>query len=260
MSYPPCLGWYARADEICDGDPRGDGDDAAACVFRDRCVAFARLVERSGKEREAFLDIDEDDARPRLPIRTFHHALNRVILAYGIKNGVATKRPGKTSKRKRNGVSKVRGREVVSLRPARERAEELAAFFAGKVVETTGRDIYDLPGEADPGELFIVDRMEKSGYASLYARGARRFRYPIAVIFPNRRDGSLQVRVAADFERFSGVVSKTWLSKLEPIDCTGKDGRFCVRLIGLDQETSSVVAETISRAIDEGIIELEEEE
>jgi hypothetical protein len=126
------------------------------------------------------------------------------------------------------------------------------------LTDKTGRAFKTAPGSAEPGEFFIVDRMDKSNYAAVYVKRTSGGRAAVTSMYPNARNGSLQVRIAAPLDKYVPLLSKANLKKLSPEDIAGKDGHFKVRIMGLDKEGASIVAESVTAAIEQGIIDLPE--
>jgi len=270
---PPCLGGYENKDKICDGNPKAkDEGEHAPCLFRDRCVGFQCLLKdlaAAGKpgDAEDYLSVKKVDgeefAFAKKSGDALELAIDKRIAKYGVKDGKITVPRGRKEKpsKKAPAASKkasAKGAVQESKEPdeSADDARELCAWFTSKLQEATGRAVHDLPGDCEAGELFIIDRHEKSNYAAVYARGDVSHKVAVASMYPNRRTGTLQIRVAAPFEAFMKGLSKASRSALEPEDYTGKDGRFRVRISGLDKEGASIVAESVSAAISSGIINL----
>lgn len=263
---PPCIAGYEVGDRTCNGDPKAESEeDRAPCAFRDRCVAMIKLVElKQGKDPEFGLERlvsirrrksdRQKVAVPRIDGEKLVGSLDKVIAKYGIKDGRLANKTGKSAAK----VPKSKP-SAKAAPPSKEKSSELASWFSDCLQKATGRAIHPVPGDAETGEMYLVDRMEKSNYAACYCKGPKgRGRIAVASMIPNRRSGSLQIRIAADFHQYYRAISKDARERLDPGDFTGKDGHFKVRIMGLDKELAALAAETVALAIEKGIISLPE--
>lgn len=266
---PPCLGGYETNDEVCDGKGK-----EGPCLFHDRCVGFQLLLKdlkAGGKPSDAehYLSTREVDGEEFAFAKgddgKLQAAIDKRVAKYGVKDGKVTVPKGRKEKPPKKGRSASKKAPSNGAAPkakaAGKQAEDgsdLCAWFTSQLGEKSERAVHDLPGDCETGELFIIDRTEKSNYAAVYARGEVVNKIAVASMYPNRRTRTLQIRIAAPFKAFSDSLGKAAKSALELEDYTGKDGRFHVRICGLDQEGTSIVAEAVSAAIAGGIIELPE--
>lgn len=280
---PRCLGQYDKGDTVCDGDPNADDEsDKLPCVFRDRCVAFKKLCKDKGHEPDKYLTwskVDgEEFAFSKVADEKFQVALDKLVVKHGIKGGRITNRKGappnkpvkkgpgkgkkpsagKTDKPATSPSTPAKGTGRPSQ--ARESAGKLYGRFIKRLSEETGRPYTPVPGDRGPGDIWLVDRMEKSNYAAVYGVGENGARVALASVYPNARTGLLQIRIAAPLAGVQECFSAPNNKKLSPQDYDGKDGHFKTRLLGVDNEGLSIVAEGIARAIEQGIIVLPDRE
>lgn len=272
---PKCIGHYEPGELICDGDPRGGSDyDRMPCVMRDRCAALGlhcserkisvstlvrteRIKDQDGKSRRYAFARSGDDSLQEL--------LNKVIRRYGITNGRVTK-SGEVdkpkSKKSAPKTRRARARQVPSgearklatqalkakASEAMGKARKVIRWWCVQLSEITGRHVVADRREAEPGDLFLVDNLEKSKYISVYCALPGGRRSGVAVVIPQMRTGQLNFQVAAAPGDFSTEHRK----RLRPQD---EDGRFRSKISHLDKEGAHIVAEAIHDLIQRGIIE-----
>ena len=256
VRHPPCMSEYDPKDRECNGHPRGETEaDRVPCASRDRCLGLQKALEVTGQPLEKLIQLRKDSSGDEYTVLRKPDAVNRVIdvcvSKFGIKDGKIANPKGKTKKPQLppsvgapNGADTARG---------------LASWFTEKLKEASARDIKPVMGDCEPGELFIIDRMDKSNYAACYCRNERgKGRIAVASMYPNARSGRIQIRIAVGFQPYVESLSKVARAKLSPQDCTGKDGNFKVRLVNLDKEAVALAAETVASAIEKGMIVLPE--
>lgn len=277
---PKCLGHYDVGDEVCDGDPSGETEeDKMSCVFRDRCAALKQHCADKGFKPEQFVKIrkveDDDGERRAYAVakgddEQFAQQLAKWSKRWGVKNGRVTKARPDDSKPPKKGKKKKPAREVKE-RPApspeaRKKAKEAVAanaeeslsqaytmcsWFTKCLQEATGRNVADDAESAEPGELFVIDRMAKSRYASVYCRKGRGGKAAVAVVLPHTRSKTCQIRLPAEAD----VVEAT--SEGDKLGvATINDGKFKVRTKKLDKEGVATAADVVARLVKGGTIEL----
>ena len=278
---PKCLGHYDVGDEVCDGDPSGETEeDKMSCVFRDRCAALKQHCEHKGFQPEQFVKIrkveDDDGERRAYAVakgddEQFAQQLAKWSKRWGISNGRVTKKSPDDSKPPKTGGKKKKPARSVKDRPAptaearkkakaavAEKAEEslgqayeMCSWFTKCLQEATGRKVADIPEAAEPGELFVIDRMEKSRYASVYCRKGRSGKVAVAVVLPHTRSSTCQIRLPAEAD----VVEAT--SEGEKLGVASiNDGKFKARTKKLDKEGMATAADVVARLVKGGTIEL----
>lgn len=280
---PKCVGHYDVGDVTCDGDPKGGtDDDRMPCVFRDRCAALQQHCKAKGHQPEDYVKLkkfEDDDGDKRTYAvskaddETFVAQLAKWAKRWGVKNGkVANKKPAKDVKTKptrpkaKTKDARPRKPPTADARAAAKKvlaaqakaslseAYEVSAWFTKCLQENTGRPVVERASEATAGQLFVVDRMESSRYASVYCRVGKKKRLPIACIYPHTRASTSQIRFAADAEAFNGALSAEHRSALDVVSIN--DGRFKTRTGKLDREGLAIAAEAIAALIKSGNIRL----
>lgn len=147
----------------------------------------------------------------------------------------------------RPGTPNMEGRKVV---------DEIGLHYQTQLLNRMGRTLADSHGEAMAGQLFVVDRRDRSGYVSVYCKGNDGGRIAITSVYFKPGKGILEVRVAADYKLFCALLSAPNAKKLEPMDLTGRDGQFKVRFARIDKLGAGIVAEALDRAAKAGILDL----
>jgi len=283
---PLCVATYNRGDPQCDGDASGETDeDRMACVYRDRCIGTGIYGRSNRLERSQLIQIvrargtdgqvssfavaaGDDDELQR--------AVSTTIVRCKIKDGVAAYAPLVTQGGIRPATAVVssavkaaagkaplvvkkpgasRGKLVPNVE-GRRIVEEIGDHYQQNVLSRLAMTMSTSQGEAEPGQLFLVDRRERSGYCSLYMKTGDGGRMAVTSMYFRPNNGMLEVRVACDYKAFVGVLSLQNRARLSPEDYTGRDGAFKVRFHRLDKGGAAIVAEALDRAVRSGILDL----
>lgn len=273
---PRCLGAFEEDDPQCDGNPVGKTEDSRApCAYRDRCAGFVKLMDITKRPRDYFVrtieTVTHAGAKPVAYTfanhEVFDEQVNEQILLYGIQGGrarynkplkakivskktpkvVNLRAPGgkaaKPSKAFARAGAKARSKQT---RDGREKSKEVGQWYIKRVSTRLGRKVAAFEESARPGELFLVDRLESSNYCALYCKGkTRRIAITSYLYKPNK--GLIEVRLALPFLDYMTACSRSEREALAPVDHTGKDGAFKVRITEVDSHIASVIAETLSK-------------
>jgi hypothetical protein len=282
---PRCLGAYEADDPQCDGNPTGKAaDDRAPCVYRDRCAGFIQLMQLTSRPREFFVREDEEpDATGAARKYTyalrddFDAKLSEQVEAFGIQNGRVTvtkpvkiKPPKKQTKPRPADLKKPtkaatraggKARDK-ALDKGREQSQTVAQWFVKKLQERLKRKLAAFEQAARPGDIYLVDKIETSGYCAVYCKGKGN-RHAIASFQYKPVTGRLEIRLACAFADFAKAVPKATFSALDPTDYTGRDGAFKVRFREVDAGAASNIAQALGatyRRFDPGFPESRGEE
>jgi len=269
---PRCLGAFEEDDPQCDGNPVGKTEeDRAPCVYRDRCAGFVKLMDITKRPRDYFIRtldvVAHGGAKPVAYTfanhEGFEEQVNEQILLFGIQSGRARYdkplkpkmvirppakvdqplRKPKPSKVFARAGAKARSKQT---RDGREKSKEVGQWYIKRVATRLGRKVAAFEESARPGELFLVDRLESSNYCALYCKGkTRRIAITSYLYKPNK--GLIEVRLAVAFADYMTACSRSEREALAPVDHTGKDGAFKVRIMGVDSHNASMIAETLSK-------------
>jgi len=283
---PRCLGAYEADDPQCDGNPTGKtADDRAPCVYRDRCAGFIQLMQLTSRPREFFVREDEEpDGKGEA--RKYTYALRddfeakvaEQVEAFGIQNGRVTvtkpvkikppkkqtkPRPAELKKPPTKAATRAGGKaRDKALDKGREQSQTVAHWFVKKLQERLKRKLAAFEQAARPGDIYLVDKIETSGYCAVYCKGKGN-RHAIASFQYKPVTGRLEIRLACSFADFTKAVPKATLGALEPADYTGRDGAFKVRFREVDAGAASVIAQALGatyRRFDPGFPEARGEE
>lgn len=289
---PLCLRKYARGNTECDGRPGArDQRDKMPCVYRERCVALQRIIKVQDLKARDLLKlrkIRDPDGKRRVyafskePSEAFQQRLVRAIDKYGIRNGrVTIKHPKEESRKRRRktgpktqAAKEAAAKNLASARKAaaaalKDKAAEdmeatrrLVLWFLSRLKKETGRKIVSDPDKARSGDLFVVDRISKSRYVTVYAKAIRTngtrkspTRRPVVMISMLPRSHSVQFRLPVESEKVMGCVSKANRAKIQTSGFED-GGRFLCRSIPVGREGASIMAEAIASAIASGIVSI----
>jgi len=272
------MGDYEQEHEQCDEYPEGETeDDKKACTWRDQCAALQQHCSATDKEASEFVveksKGDEEWTEPKGDPKLFMKQCSRLIKEFNIVGGRVVKAAAKVASTKKAKQAKEDGRKNIKpTKKAKDAARkalaarkldrrgqlrELFGFFKGAIAEQLGGEYeYAPPKEAVvPGQLLIVDRIEKSGYVSIYCKTANGRDVPIVLARFKPRSLTMDVELPVEADEFDGV-GKGTLKKLAPREFN--DGMFRSIMMGLDREGCALVAETIGTLVNKGKIELPE--
>lgn len=288
---PVCLRKYSRGDIECDGRPRARTErDRMPCAYRDRCVSLQRLMKIGDHKARDLLKlrkVKDPDGKRRVyafsigDSEEFQQWLMRGIDRYGIRNGRITVRHPEEEKPRKARVIKNRSEEskqksANALVKARKEAakalkakaaedldatQKLLKWFLTRLQRATKRPFAKDQKRAKVGQMFIVDRITSSRYVTVYAKALKRtkkrtaeIRKPVVCVVLAARSHSLQLRTTLDPTKLNKCMSKSSRPKVGAEDFD--EGRFKSKTIPVGKEGASIMAETIAKAIERGIIKL----
>lgn len=279
LRMPPCLGRYERGDIECDGHPSVGAtlDELLPCLFRDRCVAFRKLLQETGKRRQNFVTVRELTRGPiqgrfAFPLEPdFDVQLDERILRYDIRGGIVTSRrgslPARPSKQRqglRRGPPTAAHRRKLArrgrrrFRELRKRLHREGLGYLGIVAEHIGRPFKREEVGARPGELFVVDSYEERKCAVLYYRLCNathklvqrpvvRFRPRIAA----GAHGSIELQVACPHDAFISLTPKRDRARFN-FEARERKDSYKVRLRQVNRESAVALAQVVKKLVAEG--------
>lgn len=276
---PRCLGSFEVDDPQCDGNPVGKTEEERApCAYRDRCSGFIKLMEETQRPRDYFvrsLSVRTDDGDVLYTFANredFDAELNRQIARWGIVSGQVMNKKPATFKRPRppKGIAIVRPKVTkAQVRPGgkarakmldgmREKSQEVTQWLIKRTAKRLARKVAAYPEAARPGDLYLVDRLQSSNYCALYCKNRGGRPTGICSMLYRPSSGQIEVRLAMAFDDYCAVISKAEAARLQPLDYSGKDGIFNIRIRGVDAEAASLISETLQKASKAGKLVLPE--
>lgn len=195
MKVPPCFSEFDPGDSTCQGQVGSpDPELAAPCGARDTCVACSIYLKEQGKPASALFELDADgaSAKSREP------GLKRVLLTIVDRDGIVNGVPGPKARSKTKAFV--------------GEPDEVIRKFVKVLAKAFGVEVAAGWGDAQEGEMFLVDRLRSSGYATVYRR-LKGQKVGLALIL--FRGKAPELRLSVQPPELAGV---TW----RPI----KDGRF----------------------------------
>ena len=264
-----CIGTYEPEDAVCNGDPGGEGADREVCTWRERCAGFQAMLKQQGKAPEDFVKYSIHPAEPGRPEYEYAEAKSGFgkfvemcqdqIKRFGVVKGKATRKPGKVvdKKKSRGPTAKTQKKASTTLRKlAKVKRDELRIQFD----EFRRVLAENIPGvkfsktntAVLPGRFYVVDRVETSGYMSVYCKATLRRDSPIVSVKFKPRAMTFDMEIPATVKDFEGV-GKGTMKKLSPRSFS--DGLFNTIMCDLDVEARSLLAEIIGKFIADGRIE-----
>lgn len=268
MDIPRCFGEHDPQDKVCRGDPKSEvRDERGPCPVRDRCVAFKLYCEKTKTNPTNHMAYAGPDDDPHGVIKdpaTLLPKLDKLISVHDITKGRIRRR--KRPRKKKQGDSeqaraagkaktKAQQREAGkassrAFEPKREDVMELVRWYLKQLSERSGLNVADDHGEAETGDLYVVDRTDKSGYVAVYVKRKGGARTPVTSVYLRPQRACVEVRIAAPFSAApDGVESE---------DYTGKDGAFKIRIRNAKRSELSTIAAAVVDMFGSGAIELPE--
>lgn len=237
---PLCVGTFDSEDKQCSGDKKGATDnEKRPCVYRDRCFALQQLSHKDGKTLDHYVTLKEDVRTKRVFAFSLSKKLlptvQRLIDDYRINGGLASARR--------------RLRPLALVKPKAPKAEkilvgdEVASWLFHRISERLEMPI--VPGMPLIGELFVVDRLENSRYRSLYLKTETSAKMAIVSAYMKSLKKTIEVRIAIGYSDFCLALSELNLKNLAPVDYTGKDGNFNIRITNVDREKAALIADAL---------------
>lgn len=270
---PSCIGLYERRNPECDGNPHGaTREEQTPCHFRNKCVSMAIHCARNNVPRDSLVKLEMHGKYEVAVAKNDAVALDVLLVdgikKYRIRDGLAAGAPAQTS-----------GRSIRAGAPAGEPArakpkpfrnpkpgvrdpggwacvEDIANHFLSNLRRKLGRDIVASRPLASVGQMFIVDRRQKSGYASVYVMSPKNRPVALAIIYFKPILRNLEIRVAAPHSQFVTHVSALNQARLKAEDGAGRDGKFKTWFRQVDKAGSSIIADAILACVLSGIIQL----
>jgi len=285
IQIPHCIGQCAKADEQCVGNPSAEDEvERAPCGWLPRCEIFKAHLERTGKGVadyfEAGAEGDEYYAVAKAGNTKFVTFCDALIKAGkpGRKQGVKkTKKP--KPKPKKKGKPKKRGRPTLDKRrkgpcakakkASREALQRRKQERMAKLTEMFEQFKADLVDELDdgrgfmpctkpipPGQLYVVDHANTSGYALIYCKTAKNKDVPVVLLRYKTASLVFNVQFPLEVEDVEGAMSAKTLKRFQPI-VPLSDGRFKSLSTGkVGKQELSILAEVLADLVNEGKIAL----
>ncbi len=222
-------------------------------------------MEKKGLKRSQYVveEKDADDNPYCVPksLESFGKVITGMIRAFGIKNGKATRNPktGKKSaaKEKKKNLERLRkARKESKVKVRSENSVSMDVWLdrtVDELCEKTERRFCEDPDNAQPGEIFIRDRRETSGYVSIYCKPPKG--RPIALCLiqyrPKHKLMDFKWPVAPD--EFNGI-KKEAIKELDIQE--HRDGAFMAISKGLSSARLAMATEVLLELIKQDTIEL----
>jgi RNA polymerase sigma factor (sigma-70 family) len=157
----------------------------------------------------------------------------------------APEKAEKKAKRKRS--KKAKGKPLNGL-------VEVYEHFREALLESIGREFVDGKTTALPGQVYAIDRLDKSGYVSLYAKTLAGRDMALALVRPKPRLGNVDIEIGPDVDQLKKAVGAKTFKKIDAKEFN--DGQFHTLSRGLDKEGVALMAEAIGRLVKKKMIVL----
>jgi len=283
---PHCVGQYEPKNDVCNGDPSKskDTEDGVPCWCRDRCIALRLWCGERGKEPDHFValqivkenGVEMTAAVPKMSNEIFANTLDKTIANYGVINGRITRpnkggapkkkiqapaptrgKPGPKKGKRPCVEARVKSRRAVIAR-AKARREECKLLFGHfkKHLEVAlhGQKWSARNSAIAADRLYIKDRFDNSGYATVYCKTRIGRDTPVVTARLKTATLTLMIGLPVTLEQLESQIGKATCKKLSPYRIL--DGYFITAVNNVDKERAALIAETIGRLVKSGIINL----
>lgn len=227
LDIPPCLG-FREADITCDGGLNREHKKVEpVCAWRNRCMALQDYAAHEGKIPERIMSGKSPSQivqlTTRLLERTRSTAPPDAAPAPAPKPAPATPKATPVPRALAKLSDGARARLVEKLHEA---VKEIASA-AGLQISPDWTEVNALPGD-----LYVIDRLERSGYISLYQRLAGNKSRALAAFRVRPRDGifNVQLPVVKDSEHVKGIRAEEVVAH--------KDGKFLCMVRSVQPDTT----------------------
>lgn len=233
---PRCVGTFSPSDTECNGDKKSMSEvERAPCVYRDRCVALQEISIKEKRSLDHYITLRvigrdyfafslDEELLPKV---------QKVISDFRINGGMA-------AARRRN-----RPLAIVAPKPTKEEAAVTALEMADWIFARLATRLVSGTLSIRRKMLAVSDRSKKSGYKSLYLR---RKKGPMALmsVYAKPSRNLAEVRLAENFDRFVSALPASEFNLLAPVDITGKDGSFKVKILNVDVRRAGIIVDRFS--------------
>ncbi len=273
-----CIGDYDVGDATC----VGEAADELPCSWKERCEALQRHLKATGKDIEEYVAAravpgDGEEvvvAEPVNGAKAFAKFCDRLIRIEEKRKAKATKKALKKRKKKgtkrdklydkrRDGpTTKAKAAAKRALRKrAHDRRQALMAMFDGfksaLAEQMPSLDFATAGQVVSPGQLFIVDRIETSGYMSVYCQSSQGWNAPLISLRFRTATLAFDAHLPVEVEILKERLSKATFRKLSP-ESVEKNGKFKSVMSKIGKMELALLAEAIVGLVDGGIIVLPE--
>lgn len=285
---PLCVGDYEAGDSVCDGNPGDAADNPCGwrdrcsglqCYLNetdrdiDELVHYKVVTDKIQHEDEETgetwtTEKEQEYAFANGPWKKFETLCDKQAERYGIVEGTPTKDPvgdpppkpekkPQPDKRKFLKPSKKaqKAAKKALTKRAQERREQLAVVFQHFVrhlateLNGTGYGFVGSKQALGRGSLYVVNRLEKSGYMSVYCNNPTGRDAALVSAKFKPRDLTLDLMLPIQVDDVANQGRKNL--KLEPLE---EGGLFRSVAMGLDKEGVALAAETIAALVASGKI------
>lgn len=276
---PTCLATHEEGPD-CDGDPKATGNASIPCSWRRRCLGLKAHLEETGDDDEQYIQLVKIKSkvvrertgwkRTAQPVGRTHDEFKLFCSSLAARYDIERQpdKPNQPSTRPKDksaprAKGKAHGNKYSSDKVRKRAIKRIMAAFCFALREETGRNL-TLGSRGGklvlPGSLYALNRLEKSGYISIYCRlvrrefGAKAQDTAVASLYPRYRTKTLDIRINADVRDVQRVLGSDLSITFDPQPV--RDGAFKTVCKRLDEDRARELALSIAKLIGEGILDL----
>ena len=232
-----CFGEYGSSDPSCNGRRRPRTErDGWPCVFRDHCVAFAKMVEISVHEREELIELRADgkyaDGRsvyPRTNRWDFDREIAELIYKYRIRDGriLAPNGVDELARPQQITAATIKRRTRMLKKVRQQRREEMHTVcdaFIAEFSRAAGVSFVS-KSTARAGDFFVADKLKRSRYLAIYGRTHQGARRPVCQLLPQPQNGTLNIKLPLGVPEVRQVIGERIWREIESLALASAKGK-----------------------------------
>lgn len=275
---PYCIGQFDNKDDQCAGKKDSSVEsERAPCGWYLRCMVFGKHLSRTGKNVEDYFEAGANKdgfyAMPKSGYVKFVKLCNALVSAE--KRGPAAKpidpeverlkrKPGRPSidKRYKGPTAKVKLASKKALAAlAQERSDALYEMFEQFKLDLAGAIGGNAAFPTDgrpvrPGQLYSIDRAEKSGYISVRCKSKKSVDVPVVLLKCKPAKIAFDFELPVSLEDAESVMSEETKKMFAPMREINSGVFKSASMAKIDKHGLFVLSTTIARLVNKGLISL----
>lgn len=236
---PSCFGFHERDSEECIDLEEG-------CEYCVLCSNFTNHLKFNEMEADFYLETgytfqDGEYSHPKMGTKRFLNFCKNLKVAKS-----KTKKKYKPRRRNKiNSYAIAAAKQKERAAERREQIEELVSWFRSRLLEVSDGKfkVRERGNVIRPGEIYIVDRRQKTGYLTFKVRKAHGKDQPIVCLIPKTRTLTFNALLPIELETFKKKARTEDRDRFQfqPV----KSGFFRTITYGVDKRGLSYLAELV---------------
>ncbi len=243
---PECFSEYRRLNNVCDGDKKScDSDERRPCAIKDECKNFRDYLKNTSLELDTFLMEVDEGYVAKGDMKDFLDFCNKL------------KKKAKVDKRKFGPSKSAKVASKISLVKKSRKSEEfllnIINFFTESLIRKLKGREYAVAGSVIvPGQLYVSNKIKKSGYITYYCKQSHGKDVAIVCLRLRKAFKVVDAYLKCDSVDWLHGVSKSNARILKATESKYKN--YKIEIKGLKKYGLGVLAEAISELVGDGKI------